>query len=65
MTNKHILKVFVHSLEAEENQELIKIATDRVQKHALNAIMLLHGKETLTPHAGKGLRQGAEDRGEL
>ena len=65
MTNKHILKVFVHSKEAEETEELIRIATDRVQKHALNAIALLKGKETLTSHAGKGLRQGAEDRGQL
>ena len=65
MTNKHILKMFVHSLEAEEKEELIKIATDRVQKHTLNALALLRGKETLTSGAGKGLRQGQEDKGEL
>jgi riboflavin synthase len=65
MTNRHILKVFVHSKEAEEKQELMKIAVDRTMKHTLNAIDLLKGKEELTPRAGKGQRQGGKHKGEL
>src|SRR3989344_2522305 len=45
--------------EAVDNFKLQKkIALDRVQKHVLNALALLKGKEELTPLAGKGLRQG-------
>ena len=65
MTNKHILKVFIHSKEAEDREELIQIAEDRTRKHTQNALDLLKGKETLTPNAGKGQRQGAEHRGTL
>lgn len=65
MTNKHILKVFVHAKEARSKEKLRAIATDRVQKHALNALALLRGKESLTRFAGQGLRQGGPDRGGL
>lgn len=65
MTNTHILKVFVHANEAEEKEDLIAIAEDRTRKHALNALSLLKGKETLTHDAGKGLRQGSKHRGAL
>ena len=64
-TNKHILKVFVHSLESEDKEKLLKIAEDRSKKHTLNAIDLLKGKEELTPLAGKGQRQGGEHEGSL
>src|SRR3989338_5846609 len=54
---KHIIKVFFHEKEAVDNFKLQKkIALDRVQKHVLNALALLKGKEELTPLAGKGLR---------
>jgi riboflavin synthase len=65
MTNKHILKVFVHSKESEDVEELIQIAKDRTAKHALNAIALVKGKEELTSRAGRGLRQGKDHEGEL
>jgi riboflavin synthase len=64
-TNKHILKVFVHVKESDDREELIKLAEDRIKKHALNAVALVKGKEELTPMAGKGLRQGQEHRGTL
>ena len=64
-TNKHILKVFVFTSEHNDPQELKKIAKDRAEKHALNALALLKGKEELTKHAGKGLRQGSAHRGPL
>ncbi|MBS3116493.1 riboflavin synthase [Candidatus Woesearchaeota archaeon] len=63
--NKHILKVFVFASESKEISELISIAKDRSEKHALNALALLKGKEELTPFAGKGLRQGSKHRGSL
>jgi riboflavin synthase len=62
MTNKHILKVFVHEHEGE-GLELVKLAEDRVRKHARNALTLLKGKEALSSSAGKGKRQGGEDVG--
>ena len=66
MTNKHILGVFVHAVEAKnEPEKLVSIAKDRTIKHALNAIELLKGKTALIPNAGKGKRQGSEDAGPL
>src|SRR3989338_266614 len=59
MTNKHILKVFFHEQEAPgDYKKQKKIATDRVEKHTLNALALLRGKEALSTFAGKGRRQG-------
>lgn len=65
LTNKHIIEVFVHEDEAENDKELVKIAKDRTIKHALNAIALLKGKTELTRYAGTGRRQGYEDAGPL
>lgn len=63
--SKHILEVFVHEDE-DENEETVKqIALNRAAKHALNAVALLKGQTTLTPRAGQGLRQGREDAGPL
>lgn len=63
---KHIIKVFFHEKEAVGDFKKQKeIALDRVQKHALNALALLKGKEELTPLAGQGLRQGYEHAGEI
>ena len=66
MTNKHILGVFVHSIEAKNDPEqLAAIARDRTIKHTLNAIALLKGKTTLTLNAGQGKRQGSDDVGQI
>jgi riboflavin synthase len=65
MTNTHILKVFFHEKETDDLEEQKKIATERVRKHALNAVALMKGKESLTPQAGKGLRQGYGNAGGL
>jgi len=64
LTNKHILEVFVHEDEAE-GKELIKIFEDRTIKHTVNALDLLKGKDVLRHKAGKGVRQGSEDAGEI
>lgn len=65
MTNKHILKVFFHERETPDKEKQKEIALDRARKHAMNALMLLKGKEELVSLAGKGRRQGYEDAGEL
>lgn len=65
MTNKHILEVFVHFDEEQEPKNLIALAHDRAYKHARNAIALLNGRESLTPFAGKGLRQGRQHVGSM
>ena len=65
MTNKHILEVFVHADEEADPKKLVALAYDRAYKHAKNAIALLKGRTTLTPFAGKGLRQGKSHVGSL
>jgi len=65
MTNKHILEVFVHMDEAKTEKEIYKIAKNRAEKHALNALSLLKGKTELTKYAGTGRRQGKEDEGPI
>lgn len=65
ITSKHILEVFVHSDEEQDTNDLIALAHDRAYKHAQNALALLNGRETLTPFAGKGLRQGKQHVGSL
>ncbi|OPY41072.1 MAG: Riboflavin synthase [Methanoregulaceae archaeon PtaU1.Bin222] len=63
MTNTHIVEVFVHEDEAEDDRELAWLAESRTREHAENAIkMVLHPKE-LTREAGTGQRQGFPDAG--
>ncbi len=63
MTNKHIIEVFVHEDEAENEKELYQICRDRAVKHARNAMSLLFNPEALRRRAGSGRRQGGEDVG--
>jgi len=65
MCNKHILEVFVHEDEAQDDQELAWLADRRAREHAVNALDLLFRPHHLTHHAGKGLREGFEDAGPL
>lgn len=65
MTNKHILEVFVHMDESKSDKVIYKIARNRAEKHALNALALLKGKTELTKYAGMGRRQGDEDEGPI
>ena len=65
MANKHIMEVFVHMDEADNDRELYGIAKNRTEKHALNAIELLKGREALAKYAGMGKRQGKEDQGPI
>jgi len=65
MTNRHIIEVFVHEDEAEEEETLLWLADRRVREHAQNVYHMLFTPQTLTRAAGKGLRQGYEDAGPL
>ena len=63
--NKHIIEVFVHLDEAEDDKKIVEIAKDRTIKHVRNALALLKGKTKLTKFAGQGKRQGSKDAGPI
>ncbi|MDH7594110.1 MAG: riboflavin synthase [Methanomicrobiales archaeon] len=63
MTGKHVIEVFVHEDEAEDERELAWLAERRTREHALNAVKLLLHPEVLVREAGTGQRQGFEDVG--
>lgn len=65
LCNKHIIEVFVHEDETEDEKELAWLTEQRTREHALNALDLLFKPENLTKNVGKGLRQGFEDAGAL
>ncbi|VVB72645.1 Riboflavin synthase [uncultured archaeon] len=65
MTNRHIIEVFVHEDEAEDEKTLAWLAQRRAAEHALNAVRLLLSPEMLTRLAGTGQRQGYEDAGPI
>ena len=65
LTNRHILEVFVHMDEAKSGKELYSIAKNRAEKHALNALELLKGRNSLSKYSGMGRRQGKDDAGPL
>jgi riboflavin synthase len=65
MTGKHIIEVFVHEDEAEDDRALLDMARDRSRKHARNAMRLLFEPEWLEKRAGSGLRQGSSDAGPI
>jgi|GEM_PF-100328 len=65
MTNKHIVEVFVHENEGWSEKELLEIFNNRIRKHVQNAILLATRPQELVKNAGKGIRQGKEDEGEL
>jgi riboflavin synthase len=63
LTGKHIIEVFVHLDEATNEKELETLATNRAREHARNVLALLYNPQSLTKHAGHGLREGFEDVG--
>jgi len=65
MTNTHIIEVFVHEDEAEDEKELLMIVDNRVREHVQNAIDLLFNQKKLQKLAGTGQRQGYEDVGPI
>jgi len=65
MTNRHIIEVFVHEDEAEDEVTLAWLMERRAREHARNVYDLLFNPERLVKNAGMGLRQGFEDVGPL
>jgi len=65
MCNKHILEVFVHEDEAQDEKELAWLADRRSREHSINVLDLLFKPENLAKQAGQGLREGFEDAGTL
>ena len=65
MTNKHVVEIFVHLDEASNEKELFEIVRNRTYDHTMNALALLKGKEVLSKKAGKGIRQGKENVGQI
>ncbi|MBN2603911.1 MAG: riboflavin synthase [Candidatus Thermoplasmatota archaeon] len=65
LCNKHILEVFVHEDESDDEKKLARLADRRAREHAINAIHLLFNQDELITKAGKGLREGFEDAGPL
>ncbi|MDD2778200.1 MAG: riboflavin synthase [Methanocellales archaeon] len=65
MTNKHIIEVFVHEDEAENDKMLAELVDKRTREHALNVIELLLKPKLLVKRAGMGERQGGIDAGPL
>jgi len=63
MTNTHVIEVFVHEDEADDDKTLAFLADKRAREHAINVYDLLFHPESLTRRAGTGLRQGFEDAG--
>jgi len=65
MTNKHILEVFVHEDEVEDEVELARLAEMRTREHAQNLVKMFFKPKLMQREAGKGMREGFEDVGEL
>lgn len=63
MTNRHIIEVFVHEDEAENEKELAWLMDRRAREHAQNVYWLLFKPDALRKMAGTGQRQGFEDAG--
>lgn len=65
LCNKHIIEVFVYEDEAKDEKELAWLAERRAREHAINALELIFSPEKLIKKAGKGLREGFKDAGQL
>lgn len=65
MTNKHIIEVFIHENEAWNEKEFLDICDNRIRKHVHNAVAIVENPDSLIHNAGKGIRQGKENEGEV
>lgn len=65
LTNRHILEVFVHEDEAQDEKQLARLLERRTRAHARNAWWMLFEPERLRENAGRGIRQGFEDAGPI
>ncbi len=65
MTNKHIIEAFIHENEAWSEKEFGEMCENRIRKHAHNAVRIVKDPDYLVRNAGKGVRQGKHDEGEI
>jgi len=65
LTNRHIIEVFVHEDEADDDRTLAFLADKRSREHARNAYDMIFHPERLAKNAGKGLREGFGDAGPI
>lgn len=65
LTSRHIIEVFVHEDEVEDEKKLAWLAELRAREHAQNVIKLLFKPAELEREAGMGMREGFEDAGPL
>ncbi|MBZ2165616.1 riboflavin synthase [Methanobacterium spitsbergense] len=65
MTNTHIIEVFVHEDEGENEKDLKVLAENRARQHADNVIKMVFKPEKFRREAGMGMREGREDKGPL
>ena len=61
MTNTHIIEVFVHEDEADDDRTLAFLADRRSREHAVNAYDMIFHPDRLARNAGRGLREGFGD----
>jgi len=64
-TNTHIIEVFVHEDEGEDESDLAWLMDRRARDHARNAYDMLFRPGEMTRRAGTGARQGREDAGRI
>ena len=65
LTNTHIIEVFVHADEVEDEGRLAWLMESRTKEHAANVYNLLFHPERLVKKAGTGARQGFSDEGSI
>lgn len=65
MTNTHILEVFVHEDEGEDEKDLKFLAENRAREHAQNLIKMFFKPDSMQKEAGMGMREGHPDKGPL
>ena len=62
-TGTHVIEVFVHEDEADDESDLARLMDRRARDHARNAYDMLLRPQEMTRRAGMGIRQGREDAG--
>jgi riboflavin synthase len=63
--DRHIIEVFVHEDEGEDEGDLARLMDRRARDHARSAYDMLFRPAEMTKRAGLGVRQGREDAGSV
>jgi riboflavin synthase len=65
MTNTHMIEVFVHEDEGNDEKDLKVLAENRARQHADNVVKMVFKPEKFKREAGMGMREGRENKGPL